>query len=146
MKKRKLDLLDKWSDYRLSSVEFRNMLNSLSLGCILLMSSCNLYDCTNEILEEAFSKNKNYKIVKFIRDCGATTIESIQISVLRSDQQLRKDQGGNLFIVDGPVRNEQIEIEWKNKTEVLIKYPVNNRVIKNKNSYEEIKISYQIKE
>jgi hypothetical protein len=54
--------------------------------------------CGNQIVSETFSPNKKNKAVIFVRDCGATTGYSTQVSILDHDHKLKNTEGGNVLI------------------------------------------------
>jgi len=64
---------------------------------VALSASCKL--CENELLAQAVSPDGRRKAVTFVRSCGATTGESIQISIVAHDG--KEDGGGNTFVADG---------------------------------------------
>ena len=81
--------------------------------------------CGNQIVSEQLSPGQKYKIVIFVRDCGATTGFSTQVSILKSDKELRDDESGNVLTLSdhyfGDYRNKyggaEVKAEWtSNKT------------------------------
>src|SRR5687767_11331532 len=75
-------------------------------------------DCENEICQTTTLQNQKVKIVKFQRDCGATTGSNTQISIIPINQEL-ENESGNIFIADSdrgkaPTdSNGRIEFEMK---------------------------------
>jgi hypothetical protein len=55
--------------------------------------------CGNEIIAEIRSPSKKLKAVIFIRDCGATTGYSTQLTVMENSGILDNDEGGNVLIM-----------------------------------------------
>jgi len=117
-------------------------------GSIYFMSS-NL--CTNNIIQEYPSPNGKYKIVLFERDCGATTDFSSQVSLLKTNDNL-KNEGGNLFVCDcdhgkaprakwgGP----EIRIHWINQDTLNISYHKNVRIFLKQFKLKKIFIKYDL--
>ena len=65
---------------------------------LLTVLCCNEW-CGNEIMETIPSPDGAYKIVIFRRNCGVMTGQSIQISILRSDDD-DPTEAGNVLITD----------------------------------------------
>lgn len=115
-----------------------------SLGFIL---------CNNTAVKEVCSPNREYKVVVFERNCGATTGFSTQVSVFRNSILSLSffKKSGNVFIADtnhgeaqaaewgGP----EVEVEWLNNNKLLLKYPKQARVFKSEKNKYEIKIVYK---
>lgn len=55
--------------------------------------------CANQILSEKTSPDLKYKAIVFMRNCGATTGYSLQISILEKESEI-KNQTGNILILD----------------------------------------------
>lgn len=64
--------------------------------------------CGNEILQTELSPSGDYKAISFLRDCGATTDFSPQVSLLQKDAGL-KNTAGNIFIGN---HSTKIKIKW----------------------------------
>jgi hypothetical protein len=79
--------------------------------------------CSNKVLKEVPSPDKQYRAVLFQRDCGATTDFSAQISVLPSSQGLRST--GNVFIVGFTKTvsvSSDVKIGWADNRTLWIRY------------------------
>src|SRR5256885_7763858 len=88
----------------------------LPIVCLILVG-CGL--CRNEIGYEEVSPDGKLKAVVFGRDCGATTRDTTQISILRKSQPL-PDDAGNIFIAKDNLR---VRMQWRSNTELLVTYP-----------------------
>jgi hypothetical protein len=83
--------------------------------------------CDNEVLATELSPDKAFQAVVFIRDCGATTRNSIQVSILRHKQWLPNDPG-NLFIAeavgptDGTIGGPEVKVTWTAPRAVRIEH------------------------
>jgi hypothetical protein len=64
------------------------------LGCLSL-SGC----CQNEAATEHLSPDGKWKYVTFSRNCGATTGDNFQVSILPASEPF-PSEGGNAFIAD----------------------------------------------
>ena len=77
---------------------------------LLLLSLCSCVPdpCANAQISEDVSPNRKLKAVTFRRDCGATTKESVQVSVLPANKPL-PNKPGNVFVVaDTPI----VVVRW----------------------------------
>lgn len=92
--------------------------------------------CENKIINSITSPQNNYTAYKFIRDCGATTKASYQLSILNSGQEFG-NQIGNVFVSYGP-----FDVQWVNPKEIVIKYDNSSEVFKKENKYKDITIQY----
>ena len=72
--------------------------------------------CSNNIVKTVYSPNKKYIAVAFIRDCGATTDFSSQVTLLKKSRKF-KNTAGNVFIGN---HSEFINILWRNDSTLVI--------------------------
>lgn len=93
--------------------------------------------CGNEIISEIPQPEGTYKAIVFIRDCGATTRESNQISIVRSGRNINDSDTGNVFVTYEPV-----SIQWSQKSSLVIDYN-GGQVFKQKRRFKGIKIDYK---
>lgn len=83
--------------------------------------------CENEVLDAVLSPNGELAAVAFSRNCGATTGENIQISVLRPDEEPRG--GGNALIIDqAPGYSSAVRPRWLANDRLVLKIPAGARV------------------
>ncbi|MBK9980973.1 MAG: hypothetical protein IPP15_00880 [Saprospiraceae bacterium] len=121
--------------------------------CLLfavVLKSCNIAgDCSNRIYKEVFNSNHEFKVVKFDRGCGATTGNSIQLSILKAVDSL-PNEGGNLFICNSKVggyieRDTSVQITWLTNNEILVKYDRDQTVFKKESLIKNFQITYLVK-
>lgn len=74
--------------------------------------------CVNNVEQTLYSPEGKYKVVVFVRDCGATTDFSKQVSVIPSHDELNND-GGNFLIFRG---EPQLSIEWATDTDFFVAF------------------------
>lgn len=74
--------------------------------------------CENNIKSSISSLDGKYVAHTFTRDCGATTAESYQLTILKSGKAL-KNKGGNTF-----VSKERFDVEWTGDKVLTVTYPV----------------------
>ena len=92
--------------------------------------------CANEILSTEDSPNGRYTAYTFTRDCGATTSESYQLSILKKDKEL-KNKGGNTF-----VSKQEFDVEWADETQLYVAYPESANTYKMDNKVGKVDIVY----
>lgn len=94
---------------------------------------------SNQIIAEYPSPDLKHKAVLFIRDAGATTRESYQLSIMKEDQNLTDSETGNVF-----VSYSEIEAEWENSKKLVIKILEKDQTIfKQETQLGNIDISYE---
>jgi hypothetical protein len=120
---------------------FKNLSAICFLSIIFL--SCNDSQlCRNEIIASRDNPARTLKLIKFDRDCGATTGNSVQISVLKFQESLQ-NLGGNIFISKN--YDKDIDMAWENDSTILIQYPKKLVIIKREDQYDNLKVKYQDK-
>ena len=106
----------------------------LSLFIMIFPSCLNLAgDSENISIRTAYSPAKNEKAVLFTKEAGATGGISYQISIVEKDHVLKKDDRGNVLIVDGNhgARNldsTSINFGWSGSDSLLIDYDKTLRI------------------
>jgi hypothetical protein len=116
----------------------------LSLICL---SKCITADqCTNDILIEHINQAKTYKVVKFDRGCGATTGNSIQLSVIPVDEHL-ENTAGNVFIAGSMSGSylkddKSVSVSWLNDSTIKIKYDNKLKIFKKDITRGKLKVLY----
>ena len=99
-----------------------------------------LAGCTssnNKIVKEVNSPDGKYTAIYFVRDLGATTQKSYQLTVLNKGKKLR-DTGGNILI-----SYWKFDLQWKGDKLLVVNIKSNDEVFKQLTQYKEIKIEYQ---
>lgn len=97
--------------------------------------------CGNEIFQSIVSPNKEYKVIVFQRDCGATTGFSTQISVLKAYKNL-PNEAGNIFIANGHPDYHPVKITWIEDQKIIIQENFSESFLRN-TTYKHIKIIYR---
>lgn len=108
--------------------------------------------CKNEIVSELVAPDGTYKVVTFVRDCGATTDASTQVALLEPTRQLNHADRGNIFVADSaheaPVNGQgaiDVRIAWTSPTTMNVQYPGMARGRLKKNNYRNISVNYETK-
>jgi ABC-type uncharacterized transport system auxiliary subunit len=99
--------------------------------------------CSNKAPAEHFSPDGKWKYVSFDRNCGATTRDNLQISILRASESL-SNKSGNTFIADdnhGAARFVA-QAEWVSPMELKITYSAKARIFKKESKVQIIAIKY----
>ncbi|MCK9395371.1 MAG: hypothetical protein M0Q44_07255 [Methylobacter sp.] len=105
--------------------------------------------CGNEILFEFPSSNMKMKAVAFLRDCGATTDFSTQVTILPINDVLQ-NEGGNTFSADtnygaapsGQGGGPEVRLRWLSDTQLQIQYHRSARIFKSKIKIKGVDIAY----
>ena len=114
----------------------------LFVGCLV---SCD-FGVKNILIDEKMSPNGENKIVVFQRDAGATTGFSIQVSVLKSNKNLKNSDKGNIFVIAGNKTDFEtgklFDISWVDEKTLNITLHSDKKVYKQVEKLENISIQY----
>ena len=114
----------------------------LFVGCLV---SCD-FGAKNILIDEKMSPNGENKIVVFQRDAGATTGFSIQVSVLKSNKNLKNSDKGNIFVIAGNKTDFEsgklFDISWVDEKTLNITLHSDKKVYKQVEKLENISILY----
>ncbi len=100
----------------------------IAIGFVGAVSCLN--PCGNEQVETIPSPTHKWSAVVFIRDCGATTGFSTQISILRTGDVL-PNEGGNVLVLgdrSGRVTTDKMRIAWRSDSHLELKVPLGSDV------------------
>ena len=93
--------------------------------------------CANAQVAEYVSPDGNLKAVIFHRDCGATTKETIQVSIIPANKSL-PNRAGNVFVADGtPI----VVVRWITDHHLNISGNASG-AFKAERSFEDIQVTY----
>lgn len=114
----------------------------LFVGCLV---SCD-FGAKNILIDEKMSPNGENKIVVFQRDAGATTGFSIQVSVLKSNKNLKNSDKGNIFVIAGNKTDFEsgklFDISWVDEKTLNITLHSDKKIYKQVEKLENISIQY----
>jgi hypothetical protein len=84
--------------------------------------------CASRVIEEIRSPDGQMRAVLFTRDCGATAVVSVHVSVIPVNHAL-ENEGGNLFIAitDG---TPMPQVRWLDNVQIEISYHPGARVFR----------------
>jgi hypothetical protein len=88
----------------------------LSLPALALLSACSGELCGNDPLTAEESPDKKHVAMVFLRDCGATTGFSTQVSILDAPGKLQ-NQPGNILVVEG---KHPCSVRWEGNNKLVI--------------------------
>lgn len=116
------------------------------LAIAISMTGCDDL-CTNEVIAKKVNNSKTYKLVHFDRNCGATTGNSNQLSIVSIDEDL-DNEGGNVFIASSKSgssleTDRGVVAKWLNDSTVLVKYEKDLTVFEKVNKVGEINVVYE---
>ncbi|MBS4178867.1 DUF5412 family protein [Lederbergia citrea] len=106
------------------------------MGCKIVLEKVFAGMCANEIVKKVDSPNGKKTAYIFKRDCGATTAESFQLSILNNGGDL-KNKSGNTF-----VSSEEFSVEWLNDSKLQIKYDQTSETFKMDSRVKRINVEY----
>jgi hypothetical protein len=101
-------------------------------GCHVLLDPCE-----NELVARMPSPDGRHDAVVFIRDCGATTGFSTQLSITAPGKV--PHQAGTTFIVDDKV---DVHATWQSARSLRITFPASAHVLRREPRAGDIAISY----
>ncbi len=116
--------------------------------------SC-IAECNNEFIDKLESPSGKYVAFSFLRDCGATTDFSPQVTIMKKSIFNKtanlKNRAGNVFIGN---KSKNISIEWIEDDVLLIKHSCNSKNTFNQKTellgvkiqYEKINVSEESKQ
>lgn len=119
-------------------------MKSWVLPLLLLMaalnSSCDeVMGCGNEVVQATVSPSGARTAIAFVRDCGATTGYSTQVSIVRG-QERDITGGGNAFIVEG---RPELEMRWLSESELLLGRPGSGRIFRQETQVDGVALKYE---
>lgn len=110
-----------------------------------IFSSCD-FGVKNILIDEKMSPNGENKIVVFQRDAGATTGFSIQVSVLKSNKNLKNSDKGNIFVIAGNKTDFEsgklFDISWNDENTVEITLLSESKIYKQETELKNLTIQY----
>lgn len=108
----------------------------------LMLIGCDT-ECSNDIIKTRISPDGKYKAIAYIRDCGATTDFSPQVSLILKKYKLKENNLGNIFVGD---HSKFIDIYWKSKNTLVIVHNCEiEYIFKSEKSKFGINIEYEMK-
>jgi hypothetical protein len=112
---------------------------SFALASLLLsLCSCMPDLCANAQIAEDISPDGQLKAVTFRRDCGATTKETVQVSILPAKKAL-SNEAGNVFVAAGtPI----VVVRWITDRHLSISGGGSSGAFEAKKSFRNIEITY----
>lgn len=121
-------------------VDVRDIL-AISFAAILMQSCIIQGPCETEIIDRSMSPNQEYTAVLFSRNCGATTGENFQVSIIGRNEHLNGD--GNALILDhAPKYGRMWNPRWVSDEELELSIPNSARVFRQNSSAGSINIEY----
>ncbi len=100
--------------------------------------------CANEIVSEKISLDLKYKAIVFIRDCGATTNYSLQVSILPKQDSLENSTGNILILdesyIDFENHKTTLEYDWKKDNSLSIQIDPKTKIYYQVDQYKDIRI------
>lgn len=102
----------------LQAIGFTVLIFVLTFGCCFTAYRIISLPCGNDVIDEIYSPDHQFKVVVFFSDCGATTKLHTNASILKANQRISNSTLGNIFIPD----DTDVQIIWKNDQTIQITY------------------------
>ena len=120
----------------------------VGIAAALILSGC-ADVCQNTFLSNTASPDGERHAVLFMRDCGATTDFSTQVSILRENGPATG--AGNLFIADGGSASAPptdhggpwAEVVWQGPRRLLVRYDSMAEVYKQQDQVAGVTVTYE---
>jgi hypothetical protein len=113
---------------------------TFAMGLALLTIACDPFDtCANDPIIEIPSTDGSVSAWIFVRDCGATTSWSTQVSILKKGKGPPVD-GGNAFVID---RKSQVIATWHEPNHVTIAFERTGHIFVQESNVAGVSISYE---
>ena len=105
----------------------------------LSLPGCRSHPCANAQIAEDVSPSGKLKTVTFRRDCGATTKETVQISILPSKEAL-PNEVGNVFVARA---TPTVVVHWIDDRHLTISGGHSSSAFQATKSFREVEITYE---
>jgi hypothetical protein len=125
---------------------FISILMTIWMG--LLVDSCTILDSgENTVISEIYNKQKNKKVILFIKGGNATVDNSFQLLISKADYKLNNKDVGNIFVVDSNHNNAVIDsvcvtARWISNDSIMIEYDKQLRTFRKDSVFDNVKILY----
>lgn len=106
--------------------------------------------CADATVTRAAEPGGGLDAVVFVRDCGATTGFSTEVSLVKSGAEA--SGGGNVFDADddhgkvaleGPHHALALDVRWLDGNRLHVGYPAGTRVFKHDGKHGDVRVEYQ---
>jgi len=115
------------------------MVKPFAIASLLLsLSDCMPNPCANAQIAQDVSPSGKLKAVTFRRDCGATTKETVQVSILPAKKAL-PNEAGNVFVARG---TPLVVVRWIDDRHLSISGGDSSGAFEAKKSFRDVEITY----
>jgi hypothetical protein len=126
-----------------------NQFKKAFLVLVLLFGGCSDNGlCSNEILSAKASPNREIFATLFVRGCGATTADSLQVGLFPNSTL--PNVSGNLFVATVDTEptfaapdGNWVEVKWLSNRRLLIRYTAEARVFSQETSQRGVSVHYE---
>lgn len=135
---KEFELLKKKLYKKVEVVLMKNRIKLIFMVCLIFsfsLSGC--ANSNNKVISEVGSPDGKYNAFYFIRDLGATTKASSQLTVLKKGKKLG-DTVGNVFVTYG-----EFDVEWENDNMLVVNIKKDEEIFKQLTKYKDIEIKYK---
>ena len=120
----------------------------LSIFLLHLTACLDISGSKNQVLQEVISPAKNKKAILFIKYTGATSDNSLQISLNKENYELQETEAGNIFTADSDHGKTQLDtsvirFNWISEDTLVIRYDNKLRTFTRSEKFMETVIKYE---
>ena len=100
------------------------------------------FECEDTVVSESSQPGGRHRAVVFVRDCGATTLWSTQVSVL-GQEELSDRHGGKVFAAEGGTPEEPgVTVRWLTRGQLEVAYAPHLRVFHQETTVKGVEVSF----
>lgn len=104
------------------------------------LGGCGVDLCGNRMLTQIAAPGGRHAAAVFVRDCGATTGFSTQVSLVQPGETPR--DAGNVFVVDG--EGQVLRVDWRGPDRLRITYRRGTATFLQAGTYDGVRIDYLV--
>jgi uncharacterized lipoprotein YmbA len=111
---------------------------TITVTLAILFVGCSSFDpCENTFIRQAASPDGKLKAIVFSRGCGATTSETVQVSILDANASL-PNEAGNILVVE----EVNVYVKWLSASQLQVTVPT-AKIFEKQQRHGSITISYK---
>lgn len=107
---------------------------------IVYVSELPFFGCGDSVVSESVSPNGQLVAVVFLRNCGATTGYSTQVSLRRSAEPFDSEKQSPFLILDD---DGKVVLSWREQSRLVIRLPREPKVVRKESEQSGVSIEYE---
>ncbi len=122
---------------------------SFGLTILTALQFCDLFETSkNEILFEECTFSNTHKAVLFIKPGNATTDNSIHLSIIDCEENLKDSQTGSVFVANSDHGNTKIDsdcvtFKWQSEDTLIVYYDSTLRIFNQQTFMKDLVVFYE---